>query len=165
LARTIYQYQPINETPDQAIGISLPFNKAAAKRDVSDNYADNARSAGSAFSLTYTTEEQAISNLKNLLLTRKGERMMQPNFGTNIYDSLFEPNTEFLIDDLKNSLTEDIELWLPYIVLNRIDAIRNEHDINLRIVFQVSETGANLVINVLADENNLVTSEATAGAL
>ena len=36
------------------------------------------------FSSTFTTEEQALSNLKNLLLTRKGERPFQPLFGTDV---------------------------------------------------------------------------------
>ena len=165
MARTIYQYQPINETPDQALGISLPFNTAAAKRNVDTNYASGSLSAGSVFAQTFTTDEQSISNLKNLLLTRKGERIMQPNFGTTIFDSLFESNTDALINNLKSSLRDDIEFWLPYIILDRIDAIRTDHRIDLRLHFRTSENGANLVINVLADENNLVTSEVTVGAL
>ena len=31
------------------------------------------------------------SNLKNLLLTKKGERVLQPNFGSGLQDLLFEP--------------------------------------------------------------------------
>ena len=34
------------------------------------------------FSQAFNSFEQAKSNLKNLLLTRKGERIFQPNFGT-----------------------------------------------------------------------------------
>ena len=163
MARTIYQYQPINETPDQAIGVSLPFNKSANQRLVSTNYASGSLSAGSVFAQTFTTDEQAISNLKNLLLTRKGERIMQPNFGTNIYASLFEANTEGLVNNVKTSLRDDIEFWLPYIILDKIDAIRTDYRMDLRLHFRTSENGANLVINVLADENNLVTSDVTQG--
>lgn len=163
MSRTIYQYQPIDEAPDQAVGISLPFNKAASKRNVNTNYASGSLSAGSVFAQTFTTDEQAISNLKNLLLTRKGERLMQPNFGTNIYDSLFEANTDTLVNNVKSSLRDDIEFWLPYIILDEIDAVRNNHRLDLRLHFRTSENGANLVINILADENNLVTSDVTQG--
>ena len=163
MSRTVYQYQPLNESPDQAIGISLPFNKSAAKRNVNTNYASGSLSAGSVFAQTFTTDDQAISNLKNLLLTRKGELLMQPNFGTNIYDSLFEANTDTLLTNVKSALREDIEFWLPYIALDEIDAIRTNHRIDLRLHFRTSENGANLVINVLADENNLVTSDVTQG--
>tara|TARA_A100001201_G_scaffold131334_1_gene117474 strand:+ start:79 stop:573 length:495 start_codon:yes stop_codon:yes gene_type:complete len=163
LNRPIYQYQPLNDSPDQAIGVSLPFNKSAAKRNVDTNYASGSLNAGSVFAQTFSTEEQAISNLKNLLLTRKGERVMQPNFGTAIYDSLFEANTDTLLQNLKSSIRDDIEFWLPYIIINDIDAIRSDHRIDLRLHFRTSENGANLVINVLASENNLVTSDATIG--
>jgi len=163
LSRTVYQYQPINETPDVAIGIALPLNKSAAKRNVDTHYASGSLSAGSVFAQTFTTDDQAISNLKNLLLTRKGERIMQPNFGTNIYNSLFEANTDTLLDTLKSSLRDDINFWLPYIVVNDIEAIRTDHRIDLRLHFRTSENGANLVINILASENDLVTSDATIG--
>lgn len=163
MARPIYQYQPLNEVPDQAIGISLPFNKSAAKRNVNTNYASGSLGAGSVFAQTFTTEEQAVSNLKNLLLTRKGERIMQPNFGTSIYDSLFEANTDTLLNSVKSSVRDDIEFWLPYIILDNIDAIRSEHRMDLRLHFRTSENGANLVINVLATENDLVTSDVTQG--
>lgn len=88
---------------------------------------------------------------------------MQPNFGTAIYDSLFEANTDTLLQNLKSSIRDDIEFWLPYIIVNDIDAIRSDHRIDLRLHFRTSENGANLVINVLASENNLVTSDATIG--
>jgi phage baseplate assembly protein W len=161
MARTIYQYKPINDTPDVAIGILLPFNKSAARRvetnDIS-GYSNNASSGGSVFVSSYTTEEQSISNFKNLLLTSKGERLMQPNFGTRIKESLFEQNTESLSDFLSTSLRDDIELWLPYIIIDSIDVIRNEYTIEISIHFRVTETGANLVINILASENAVVVS-------
>ena len=37
-----------------------------------------------------TVKEQAFSNIKNLLLTQKGERVGQPNFGSNLPSLLFE---------------------------------------------------------------------------
>ena len=161
MSRTIYQYQPINETPDQAIGISLPFNKSSARRLVSGNYASGSIGAGSVFNSTFTTEEQVISNLKNLLLTRKGERLMQPNFGTNIQDSLFQPNTRLLVEELKSSITDDITFWLPYIEIIDIDVIRSTDNnaINIQLQFRVSDLGANQVINVLVTENELILSD------
>ncbi len=41
----------------------------------------------------------------NHFSTRKGERVMNPNYGTIIWDAIFEPLTE----DLKNSISEDIK--------------------------------------------------------
>ena len=48
--------------------------------------------------------EVAKQNLINRLSVRKGERVENPEFGTIIYDALFEPFTE----DLKDAIIEDI---------------------------------------------------------
>jgi len=160
VARTIYRYQPINETPDKAIGILLPFNKSATGRsnEVS-SYNDGEQSGKGVFESSYTTQEQSISNLVNLLLTAPGERFMQPKFGTNIRPFLFQQSNPTTQDEIEDSLTTSINTWLPYILINSIDAIINEHRIDIRISFRTSSTGANLVINVFANENTIAVSE------
>jgi len=86
-------------TPDVAIGVKLPI--------VGKN--------GNLFDLSYSTEEQVLSNLKNLLLTNRGERIMQPFFGTDIRKSLFNQNTEELKEQIAIEISEAISFWLPYI--------------------------------------------------
>ena len=53
---------------ENAIGLTLPFN--------TEN--------GSMFGLNFLSIDQAISNVKNLILTRKGERINHPEFGTDL---------------------------------------------------------------------------------
>jgi len=161
--RAVYQYQPWNETPDQGIGIKLPFNKAAHQRAYDhDHYASGSRAGGGVFVSSYTTEEQSISNFRNLLMTHKGERIMQPNFGISIRKYLFEQNTELVEDLLTVEIKEGVGYWLPYISIRKIDVNRllDEHQLKVFIRFRVSTTGANLVINILANENALIVSDA-----
>lgn len=160
MARPVYKYQPINDTPDVAIGIPLPFNMSSNARMDSMHYASGSISSNSVFGSTYTTEEQAVSNLKNLLLTRKGERLMQPNFGTNIYNTLFENNTENIRSVLKKTLTKDINFWLPYITVNDIRLLTSNdmHRLTISLHFQITNIGSNLVINIIASENSLEVS-------
>jgi phage baseplate assembly protein W len=73
------------------------------------------------FTSSFTTDEQATSNLKNLLLTRKGERYNLPSFGSNLLSLLFEPNTDELIDAIQDTIREAISFWLPYIQILNID--------------------------------------------
>jgi phage baseplate assembly protein W len=162
MARPVYKYQPINESPDVAIGIPLPFNKASKARPVSSNYASGSIAGNFVLGSTYTTEEQSISNFKNLLLTRKGERIMQPNFGTNIYNLLFENNTQDIRSTIKKTLTKDVNFWLPYITINDIKLVTSAdmHQLTIAIHFQVTTVGSNLVINVVASENSLQVSDA-----
>jgi phage baseplate assembly protein W len=161
MARTIYQYKPYNDRPDKAIGILLPFNKSSSGRSDSLNYQSGSLDGGSVFAQSYSTEQQAISNLKNLLLTKKGERILQPTFGTNIQNVLFEQNTEDTATILQNSLETDISFWLPYITIKNISILRDpdRYTFLIQITFSVTNVGANLVINVLANENALVITE------
>ena len=175
MARAIYQYQPINETPDVAVGILLPMDKSSAAYSTEliaisgsalapgYHYDSGKKGGSSVFAQSYSTEEQAISNLKNLLLTFKGERFMQPDFGTHIRESVFKQNTREMADYLKETLTADIARWLPYIVVNDIIIIRHidAHTIDIQVNFRVGLTGANLTINIMATENEIIITSIT----
>jgi phage baseplate assembly protein W len=125
--RREWKINPLDLKKNTAIGVMLPLG------------------GDPLFKLSYTTEEQSISNLKNLLLTRKGERPFQPFFGTDVYSLLFEQMTDDLEDSLSNSLTEDIKYWLPYIIIDSINVNVNEdtNRINISLNYKVTENGAN----------------------
>lgn len=159
MAREQYSYNPLDLEPDIAIGIKLPFNVSAqGKSDINSvsNYSRNIP-GGSVFVLSYTTEEQAISNLKNLILTRKGERLMQPEFGTTLYNSLFEQNTDILIESIKQDLENNIKYWLPYIIINKLDVVSDidNYAIRISIVFKVTQQGSNQTITVFVSQNGI----------
>lgn len=52
--------------------------------------------------------EVAKQDLINRLSVRKGERVENPEFGTIIYDALFEPFTEALRDAILEDVTENL---------------------------------------------------------
>jgi phage baseplate assembly protein W len=52
---------------------------------------NKASNSAGIFSVNYTTLSQAKDSLQNLILTRKGERLMQPEFGCDVWKLLFEP--------------------------------------------------------------------------
>jgi len=126
-ARREWKINPLDLKKNVAIGVMLPLGGSPL------------------FKLSYTTEDQSISNLKNLLLTRKGERPFQPFFGTDVYSLLFEQMTDDLEASLSESLTQDIQFWLPYIIINSIDVNVNEDSnrINISLNYRVTERGAN----------------------
>jgi len=99
---------------DIALGIALPFGPGQSN-----------------FKLNYTTLDQAKTNIINLLLTHKGERFMQPDFGTNLRRFLFRQNTESLADDIRDDLSEAIKFWLPYVKAESIDIDRSVQNIEL----------------------------------
>jgi len=156
MARPVYQYKPV-DNENVALGILLPFNKDAKGKAVTDNYAASVGGGKGVFESSYTTQEAVVSNLKNLILTSKGERYMQPNFGTNIRSVLFENNTDDIRSLLQETIQEDIQYWLPYVNLLNVDIRPSEdrHSLEIKLNCRIETIGANLVINILATENSL----------
>ena len=166
MARPVYQIAPVPSGTQRGVGILLPMNKAAHANNANLNSilgqgtnvgSDYTSTSGGAsvFALSYSTEEQAISNLKNLLATNRGERFMQPKFGTRIREAVFQPNTVNLETFLEETITESINTWLPYINLNGVDVIRDidNYSVAIRVNFSVTETGANRTIVILVDDD------------
>ena len=104
------------EFNNYAVGITLPIQRGE------DGY----------FRQSYRTFDQIRSNLKNLLLTKKGERIFQPEFGSGLHDLLFNPATEKFEEDLENTINDAIAQWLPYIVVEdiNIDISKEQTDNN-----------------------------------
>lgn len=161
MARPVYQYQPFNQNPDKALGILLPLNKPGNSRSYDANYASGSSDGGGVFVSSYTTLEQSVSNLKMLLLTRVGERLMQPEYGTPIQSTLFENMTGAVLQRLQDGIESALEFWLPYIRVNTLDLFENRIDgsILIRLSVNVTNVGANVVINLLANENDIVIVE------
>lgn len=86
----------------------------------------------------YVTTEQAYENLKNLLLTRIGERYLMPDFGTNLLNVIFQPNIVELKQEIIDILTPPINHWLPYINIINIDIQTNEDDLTLNYYVSIT---------------------------
>jgi phage baseplate assembly protein W len=139
--RKEYRIHPLDLKRNVAIGVVLPMG------------------GNPLFKLSYTTEEQALSNLKNLLLTRKGERPFQPLFGTNIYSILFEQLSLDTSTVLKDSLEDDIKFGLPYIIIDDL-VITQENDfnrINIMLNVRVSQNGVNTPIIIMVSDQGSIT--------
>ena len=114
-------------------------------------------SVGGIFAVNYTTLTQAKDNLKNLILTRKGERIMNPTFGCDIYKVLFEQMDGGLIESkIESTILDAVSNWLPYLNIDEIifDYDNNDIDnnrINLELKFSLVSNpnlGESVTINV-----------------
>jgi len=92
----------------------------------------------------FVSIDQTLENLKNLLLTRKGERFYQPLFGSDLLEILFEPNISELKEEIQQIITEPINFWLPYVNIESIDIVTAEDDPTLNHVIKIS---VNISIN------------------
>jgi phage baseplate assembly protein W len=120
--------QDTKKYEDHAIGITLPI-----------------QIGNTAFNQSFTTYEQAKSNIKTLLLTKKGERVMQPNFGSGLQELLFDFNDDLLSGKIEETITTALETWLPYIVVQQINVQqsndnKDKNTVGISISFNVRNT-------------------------
>lgn len=83
--------------------------------------------------------ELAKRDLLNEFYTRKGERLMSPQFGSIVWDLLFDPLTDEIITAIKTDcvriVTKD-----PRLDIVSIDVIDNEHTIIVTIILKYVPT-------------------------
>jgi hypothetical protein len=124
--------KPIIETKqyeDYAVGLALPI-----------------QINGVAFKQNYTEIEQLKSNIKNLLLTKRGERIMNPLFGAGVETVLFEPITEEFEDKIQEIITKSVERYIPNVDVEEINVdMSNENKdknlVNISLKFRSRSTG------------------------
>jgi len=136
------------------IGVIIPFNNP-----------------NGIFFQSYTNRVQVFTNVKNLLLTAKGERYMQPDFGTEIKFILFENITseEQFIDGIKNDILEAFDTWMPFLTLEKFtvdinpdasDLSENDHAIKIDFTVKLRDTSIYLPIRLFISTTGRIEIEA-----
>ena len=91
------------------------------------------------FKRTKTALEQTKHNIKNLLLTRKGERVGNPTFGSNLHATLFEPQIECFEDTVEEAVRSSITEWLPFVsVEDIITSMSDANTVTINITFGIN---------------------------
>ena len=70
-------------------------------------------------------------NLKMIILTNPGERVMDPNFGVGINSYLFENFNNKIYNDIRNRVRDQVARYLPVITIDSITFDGNNEDQNL----------------------------------
>jgi phage baseplate assembly protein W len=68
--------------------------------------------------LTETDNRAIKADLLHLLLTRKGQRLYNPDFGTRLLEYIYEPYDELTFSDVKNEIDTAVKTYLPQVRLN-----------------------------------------------
>jgi phage baseplate assembly protein W len=105
------------------------------------------------FAKTKTTLDQARSNIRNLLLTIKGERLGNPTFGSNLYRVLFEPDDGNIASSIEEAIRESMGEWLPYVNIQSIDVttsgeLENAVNVSMKFTINVDQKVAQLDLNL-----------------
>jgi phage baseplate assembly protein W len=104
------------------------------------------------YALNKTLLDTIRQNLKMLLLTSPGERIMDSNFGVGIRKFLFEQDTFSVREELQNKIATQVALYLNFIVIEEIDiSPPNSNDENvmfIKIRYKVPSINTNDELNI-----------------
>jgi phage baseplate assembly protein W len=65
------------------------------------------------------------ADLMHLVLTRKGQRLYNPDFGTDLLKFIFEPNDALTLVDLKTEITTVVKKYLPKLKIDEISVVQS----------------------------------------
>lgn len=134
MAFEVKQIDPLDLQPRKAVGIEIPF------------------SSKSVFKSNFQTKDSIKTSLINYFLTNKGERYLNPSFGSTLREKLFENINSDLEGEIQSLVKNALEIYFPRVKANKI-LIESDTDNNL-IKFYLSYSIANsnitdeLLINI-----------------
>ena len=100
--------------------------------------------SGDGFTMLKTLEDTVKQNLKMLILTNPGERVMEPEFGVGIQRYLFSNFSEDINSQISERINAQVKAYMPSVNINRIDFNDSDPDSNrlsLSIEYYVPDIG------------------------
>ena len=123
---------PVDTQAAKAVGVNIPF------------------SAPAVFQSNYLTRDAIRNNLINFFSTRKGERPMNPLFGSIVQQTVFENLTSDIDETLKTIIKDEINRYFNFVTLQSLNVSPSE-DLNqliITITYSVANFGINDTITV-----------------
>ena len=122
------------------IGIVLPLQ-------------DKSKSSESLFAMTYDLKDQVKVNLKNLLLTQKGEVLCNPNFGTSLINIYNSTDLENIEDIAMSEIENVVAKYMPFVALTNFSSIKIEETEEVSGYYELE---INYRVSGFNDDNKLV---------
>jgi phage baseplate assembly protein W len=100
------------------------------------------------FLMSKVTKDAFSSDLLLLLLTNKGERYYEPDYGTDLLKYIFEPNDNLDANDIEQEIKKTVSTYIPALTINSVtfnwltDDEGNsisENQLNVNVKFTFSE--------------------------
>jgi hypothetical protein len=95
------------------------------------------------------------SSVKNIILTRRGERIHNPNFGCDLYSLLFTVPDSNTANDLITEIRSQLTIWEPRITIDNItiELQDDQYTIIIYIYYTIKElnTTDSTTVSLLLD--------------
>lgn len=92
--------------------------------------------------LTKTDSTAIKADLMHLILTRKGQRLYMPNFGTDLMLYIFEPSDAKTFSEIKLDIKETVKKYIPNLVIEDVIVEQDptsEHRATIRIDYTITD--------------------------
>ena len=89
-----------------------------------------------------TVAEKVRSQLMHIIFTPKGQRIRNPEFGTDLIKYIFDQNDGMTWEAVKTEVSESVTRWATNINLKDIRVVKNEEDpsqVFVRLDYSVTE--------------------------
>jgi phage baseplate assembly protein W len=102
---------------------------------------------GSFLKITQEPEKEVRANLIHLLLTRKGSRYFLPDFGTRLYQYIFEQNDMVTWGLIRSEIQDSVKKYIPNLDITNIEIKSTEdepkgfEEMEDERLFRVSDNG------------------------
>jgi len=107
------------------------------------------------YELISSYQELVRQNLKNLLLTNPGERIMDVSFGVGLNSFLFEQDSQILYSKITGKITEQVSKYLPYVKIRDVVFNSNFNNpdldknfLSVKVLYRVIPLNANTSIEI-----------------
>jgi phage baseplate assembly protein W len=96
-------------------------------------------SKGDYLNMTEIPEKEIRANLIHLILTRRGSRYYLPDFGTRMYEFIFDQNDFVTHNLIEEEIREGVKKYIPNLEINSISIVSAEDDPNKERSFSQEE--------------------------
>jgi phage baseplate assembly protein W len=97
------------------IGKSYIMQSYNIKFPLTDDFSTN-----TFFMMTQVTKDAFSADLLLLLLTQKGERYYESDYGTNLLKFIFEPNDNLNATDIEEEIRNTVSAYIPNLKINKV---------------------------------------------
>lgn len=78
--------------------------------------------------INHSLKTRARSEILHVIFTPKGQKIRDPEFGTNLIKFIFENNDEETWEAVKTEISDAVSMFTHGIRLNNIEVVRSEDD-------------------------------------
>lgn len=132
MAYRISKVDPLDLQKRKAVGINIPF------------------SGNAGFVLNYETRQAIKNNVANYLMTGKGERYMNPTFGTTLRNYLFEQINVSTLEQMESYIAQELRFNFNNIRVStlKIEPDTDTNSIKLVLNYQINHTSIDDSISI-----------------